>query len=824
MKFHSLISISVFVICAVVVFTVSKAPAGNIEEDFLTPPDSGRPRTLWMWMGSNINKQAITQELEAMKESGLGGVTMFSLSDTCTPWAGNIGNSPTLQIIAFREPWWQLVRHTAEECKRLGLEFGMHNCPGYESSGGPWVTPELSMQQIIWSQKKVKGLQKFSGSIERAQPDLRAVQPFPVFNPKTGLVEKPEVSARREYYKDVALLALPAEGVVPKEKIINLTSKMTAEDTFDWDVPDGNWIIYRFGHTTMGAMIQPCQWQAIGLECDKMSREAVEFHMNHVLGEIKRRLGTLVGSVFTHLHFDSYEAGEPSWTPKMADEFKSRRGYELIPYLPAFAGRTIESQEKTNRFRSDFSQTIRDLYRDIYYPTISRLTREAGLKLSVEPYGGPWSIGEVIPNVDIVMTEFWTWGGKFGPVEVAPTVDAAWASGRRIIEAEAFTGAPAESQWTEFPGWLKPIGDAAFCAGINRFCFHRWAHDPWSDDIRPGMTMGQWGTQFNGKQTWWKPGRAWIDYLRRCQALLQRGKPIGWDDDDFKANVTDGKPDIRYIHRQDGDAEIYFVANIERSQAAALCSFAVSGRQPELWDPVWGTMRDLQENETKDGKTIVPLEFAPCQSFFVVFRKQIPPHDGPVIKNFPALKKVADVNGPWVVNFDSKWGGPAQVTFGKLEDWAKRPEAGIKYYSGTAVYHTNFDSQVTAGRIFLDLGEIRYLARIILNGKDLGVLWTPPWQVEITGIVKEKANKLEIEVTNVWANRLIGDEQEPADCQWLPGHMGYGGYLKEFPEWFIKNQPRPSKGRYCFTTWNYFNKDSPLVSSGLLGPVTLLTQ
>ena len=90
--------------------------------------------------------------------------------------------------------------------------------------------------------------------------------------------------------------------------------------------------------------------------------------------------------------------------------------------------------------------------------------------------------------------------------------------------------------------------------------------------------------------------------------------------------------------------------------------------------------------------------------------------------------------------------------------------------------------------------------------------------------MKPKRNKLEIKVTNVWANRLIGDEQEPPDCEWLPGHQGHGAYLKEFPGWFVKGQPRPSKGRYCFTTWNYFTKDSPLVASGLLGPVRLLEE
>ncbi|HEY8732977.1 MAG TPA: hypothetical protein VIL90_00315, partial [Puia sp.] len=110
----------------------------------------------------------------------------------------------------------------------------------------------------------------------------------------------------------------------------------------------------------------------------------------------------------------------------------------------------------------------------------------------------------------------------------------------------------------------------------------------------------------------------------------------------------------------------------------------------------------------------------------------------------------------------------------------------------------------------------------ILNGKDLGVVWTAPWNIRIPpGIIKQTGNTLTIKITNEWANRLIGDEQEPADCEWLPGDFG-GQFLKEFPDWWLKKQNRPSKGRYCFTTWNYFTKDSQLLTSGLLGPVKIL--
>ena len=165
-----------------------------------------------------------------------------------------------------------------------------------------------------------------------------------------------------------------------------------------------------------------------------------------------------------------------------------------------------------------------------------------------------------------------------------------------------------------------------------------------------------------------------------------------------------------------------------------------------------------------------------------------------------------------------------------MDDWTKRAEKGIKYFSGTAVYTKSFDvagiDSLTGknANIYLDLGEVKCLARVKINNIDLGVIWTAPWNVKIPPhLLWAKNNHIVIEVTNVWANRLIGDEQEPSDCEWVPGAFS-GSYLKAFPDWFVKNKPRPSAGRYCFTTWNYFTKNSPLVSSGLLGPVRIMKE
>ena len=250
---------------------------------------------------------------------------------------------------------------------------------------------------------------------------------------------------------------------------------------------------------------------------------------------------------------------------------------------------------------------------------------------------------------------------------------------------------------------------------------------------------------------------------------------------------------LRYTHRRDGQTDIYFVANREDQPVEASCTFRVAGKAPELWDPLTGQARGLPEFTSRDGRTTVPMRFEPAQSFFVVFRKPAGRASG---RNFPAHAKLTELSGSWEVAFDPKWGGPEHVTFDTLQDWSQRPEDGIRYYSGTAIYRKTFDApKVSRGqRMYLDLGLVKNLVRVRLNGRDLGVAWCAPWRVEITGALRAKANQLEIAVANLWPNRLIRDQSLPA------------------------------AQRLTWTTWNPFPKDSPLLESGLLGPVSLAAE
>lgn len=182
----------------------------------------------------------------------------------------------------------------------------------------------------------------------------------------------------------------------------------------------------------------------------------------------------------------------------------------------------------------------------------------------------------------------------------------------------------------------------------------------------------------------------------------------------------------------------------------------------------------------------------------------------------PAALTIA---GPWEVHFPAGWDAPERTTFDKLISWTEHPEFGIKYFSGTATYIKRFQVPkglvASARRLVLDLGVVHELAQVRLNGREIGVLWKPPFRLDVTDAVKAGENLLEVKVTNTWGNRLIGDEQFPDDLGWL------GGTLKAWPEWLVKGELRPEPRRKTFTTWQHNTKDTPLMDSGLLGPVTL---
>ena len=891
-----------------------RAP-GDLAEAFRSPPESARAKTWWHWMSGCVSREGITADLEAMKQVGLRGAFIF-----------HVGQLPIDGSVRFRsDEWWSLMRFAATEADRLGLELGFHNCPGWSSSGGPWIPVEKSMQKVVWREQVFEGPARFS-----------------------GVLPQPEVDAKWNFYRDIAVLAVREQaGPVKHGEIIDLSARLGAGGELTWDAPAGRWVLLRFGRTTTGKTNAPAAEEARGLEGDKLDREGVDAHFDGYVAKVLENAGAVTGRSLREVFIDSYEVGDQDWSPSFREEFRRRRGYDPVPWLVTATKRTVDSDELTARFQRDWKETIAELFADNYYGYMAERThRYAGVRLSIEPYTGPFDTVTCGTRADEVAAEFWASPSTWGWPTLKPVASSAHISGGRIVGAEAFTGQPQYAQWRQDPYDLKAVGDRAFCLGVNQLILHTTAHQPWMN-ARPGMTMGPWGTHFGRTQTWWNQSPAWLTYIARCQYLLQTGQfvgdicflgegtaPAGYDGDDCSeelflkemtvehgrlalpsgmsyrvlvlpdgatmtppvarkvralvgagavvvgpkpagspslqdypacdeevrriagelwdpGRVISGKPvtqvlaelkmkpdfqagaaNLVWIHRRIGTAEVYFVSNQEGTARIVDCSFRVAGRQPELWDAATGQIRDARTFTIEGDLTRLPVKFDPNGSVFVVFRKPASTVVGG--KNWDEFASAQEIGGAWTVRFDPCWGGPGPVNFAALTDWTKRDEPGIRYYSGSAVYQKAFDWVRREGRLFLDLGMVKNLAEVRLNGKDLGVLWKPPFRVEVTDALVSGKNQLEVRVTNLWPNRLIGDQQEPDDCVWNPEEIwtgigatpdekvALGHPLKEIPSWLTAGQPRPSAGRYTFVTWNFYRKDSPLLESGLLGPVQVM--
>jgi hypothetical protein len=316
--------------------------------------------------------------------------------------------------------------------------------------------------------------------------------------------------------------------------------------------------------------------------------------------------------------------------------------------------------------------------------------------------------------------------------------------------------------------------------------------------------------------------------------------------------------DIAWIHRQTKGADWFFLSNQSDESRRFTGGFRVAGRQPEVWDAEHATIRPAAGWTLEGPHASVPLVLEPGRSVFVVFRRPAAPQPDPVVRaegpanairhpdlasddggehlrawangrhivhqasgrqrsvEVDGLPAPRDLTGPWELRFQAGRGAPEQTRFEALTPWQEHPDDGIRHFSGTAVYTHRFDIKPRPGdEVWLDLGRVEVLARVRLNGRDFGVLWHPPFRVEVSDALQAGANTLEIEVTNLWINRLIGDEQHPDDCDWD------GKALARWPDWLESGQPRPSNKRITFTTWKHWTAADPLQPSGLLGPVVL---
>jgi len=536
--------------------------AEALSRNFLSPPDSARPSGYWWWLNANVNKEAITRDMNEFKAKGMGAVLLVSSGQ----WGGKMPvNGPEF----LSDEWIKLYQHALKEADRVGIKVDVNIAPGW-NMGGPWITPEKACRWFLQSQISVKGPRKFSeklplpggkdgydsppqlgvkGYINLPLEELdyrdNAVVAFRTPASVKGPVgpnQRKDLAAKSNRvdancFKPVA--DIMSQTLVPwkssqddilirPQDVVDLTDKMNIDGTLVWDIPEGDWTIVRTGHRMTGAKLSvPMPGQG-GLENDYLDRAGVELMFEKAGKVLLDAAGPFAGNTLRGFCSDSFECGYPNWTANMIRHFKHYRGYDPLPYLPVFKGWIVGNADVSERFLHDYRKTVADCMADEHYGRFTELCHDHGLMSRCEPAGPSWSSTmcmdglKNLGRVDFPQGEFWrnTFIQNDQNMVGKQTATAAHIYGKRTASAEAFT--IGGSHWTGYPEMLKPVADKAFCEGINCFVFHTTTCQR-PVDGKPGYEYGA-GTHFNPNVTWWNQSAgAWVSYINRCQAMLQSG-------------------------------------------------------------------------------------------------------------------------------------------------------------------------------------------------------------------------------------------------------------------------------------------------------------
>lgn len=486
----------------------------SLETRFADPPESARLETWWHWCSDNVTEAGIAADLAAMKEFDIGVAHVFS--------ARMMDPMPGIHTKLLTPEWKKLFAFAVAEAKRRGIALGFHNCPGWSSSGGPWIRPEDSMKVVV------------SAACDVRDPSVDVPLPVP--------------RRERGFYRDIATFAYPLASARPpmdvadvnsstsrygyrpaahpetpgvaKSSFVDVTDRVSADAVLPaGTLPAGEWRVLRIGYTTSGHTCGPATLE--GLECDKLSKSGLDAHWPHFPRELLSVPGAREALRFGIV--DSFEVGGQNWTESLPDEFLRRRGYDLRPYLPALAGVSVGTDGETAKFLFDFQRTVADLIAENYYDYFAELCHREGLLAVTEAYGGPFDPLRCFRTADVPAGEFWLGSDPRGTPRLAAS--AAHVNGHGPVAAEAFTTEAKEGRWQVTPHELRVSGDRGWFEGVSRLVFHSYVSQPLLH-VKPGLSLGRHGSQLNRNTTWWKEGKGWSRYVRRGQFLLQAGEPV----------------------------------------------------------------------------------------------------------------------------------------------------------------------------------------------------------------------------------------------------------------------------------------------------------
>ncbi len=317
---------------------------------------------------------------------------------------------------------------------------------------------------------------------------------------------------------------IPSEMLIHNDEVIDISDRLDENGVLTWTAPEGEWTVMRFGMTPTGTKNSPSAPQGQGYEVDKMSSELIRFHFDNFVGELLKRIPEDSKSAFKYVIADSYEMGSQNWTDGYEKEFEEKYGYDPVKYLPVLSGRIVGGIEESERFLWDLRRAVATDVAYEYVGGLRKISNEHNLKLWLENYGHWGFPSEFLMyggQSDLVSGEFWN-EGTLGNIECKASSSSAHTYGKPVTSAEAFTAA--HQSYLRHPALLKKRGDWSYTEGINHFVLHLYIQQP-DDERVPGMNAW-FSTEFNRHNTWFGQAHTWIDYLRRCQHLLQQGKYV----------------------------------------------------------------------------------------------------------------------------------------------------------------------------------------------------------------------------------------------------------------------------------------------------------
>ena len=491
---------------SVLMFACSNPPdLQQLSDNFVDPPMSSRPGAFWCWLNGDVTRASITSDLEEMKEKGMGRAEIWDV-EARNNTNGAFGIGPEF----MGDESVELIKYTLSEGKRLGIKIGMVASSGW-NAGGSWVTPDWAAKALYSSELKVTGPQIFSGTL-----------PFPDL-PRRCPKDENGVPV---YYKDIAILAVPDN---PEKKIKELGDIVFLHEKFDgkvlkWEVPKGQWTLLRFVCTNTGQHLIVPSPNSDGLFIDFFDPEATKRHLKYFLDRLDITRDNAAESGLAYFEFDSMELDEATpWTDLMDSIFHAHHNYDILPFLPVFAG--WELPGGNDDFLYQFKKTVSDQLILSHYTTGRDFLAAYGMDLVAEA-GGPgppiWDSCPVdalkaLGNTSIPRGEFWV-RNRHNLFLVKEIASASHIYGLGLVDAESFT---TWRRWKDAPHALKKHVDRAFCEGLNTLTFHAFANTRPEFGF-PGRAYHA-GLDINPTTTWWEQARPFMDYLSRCAYMLSQG-------------------------------------------------------------------------------------------------------------------------------------------------------------------------------------------------------------------------------------------------------------------------------------------------------------